>query len=121
MKPILAAFLFFLAVFFVIQFHPFLDLNLPDWVVFYVKDFICMPIVLTICLVVVQLIHKNKDIRLSLFTVFSLALFYSLYFELYLPRFHFRYTADILDVLMYFLGSLVFYFLQQKPKKEETS
>lgn len=72
-----------------------------------------MPIILTICLVGVQFIKKDKFIRISLFTAFSLASFYSLYFEVILPLIMERYTADIYDVFLYFTGALVFYLLQE--------
>jgi hypothetical protein len=118
MKRILISFALFVAAFLVIQFRQFLNINLPDWVIFYGKDFICLPIVLTICLLVMQFLKKDSSIRLNLFTVLSLAAFYAVYFELYLPKVMLRYTADLIDVLMYFLGALLFYFLQEKPKQK---
>ena len=117
MKTLYTSFVVFTIAFLIIQFHTFLQFNLPDWVLFYVKDFLCMPIVLTIGLVVAQVIKKDRSIRLSLFTIMSLTVFYTLYFEIFLPRVHTRYTADLLDVLMYFSGSLLFYFLQGKSKR----
>jgi len=71
-----------------------------------------MPIVLTICLQAVHFIKKDAKIRLSLFTTLSLTTLYAVYFEIYLPRVEPRYTADILDVIMYLSGGLIFYFLQ---------
>jgi hypothetical protein len=50
--------------------------------------------------------------RLSLFSIFSLTTFYAIYFEIYLPKVEPRYTGDVLDVVMYVAGSLLFYFLQ---------
>lgn len=88
--------------------------DLPDWVVFYLADFLVMPIVLAIALIIVRWLKKDRSIRLSLFTVFSVAAFYSVYFEWYLPEVNPRYTADIIDVFLYFGGSLLFYFLQKK-------
>ena len=73
-----------------------------------------MPIVLSISLFLTRLIHKNKNLRLGLFTAFSVATLYAIYFELYLPGRISRYTADPLDVLLYFSGALIFYFAQSK-------
>lgn len=105
---------FFIAIliFLSIQASYYFDIELPPWVRFYVNDFLCMPIVLTICLSVVHWIKHDKSIRLSLFTILSLTAVYALYFEIYLPKIEPRYTADILDVVMYFSGSMLFYFLQ---------
>ena len=120
MKTLYISFVVFAIAFLVIQFHSFLQLDFPDWVLFYVKDFLCMPIVLTIGLLVAQVIKKDRSIRLSLFTIMSLTVFYTIYFEIFLPRIHTRYTADLLDVLMYISSSFLFYFLQGKGKRSAT-
>lgn len=112
MKLLHLTFFLFVAIFLILQFLLSLDIYLPNWVVFYVNDFLVMPIVLTICLKVVHLIKKDTAIRLSLFTIFSLTTFYAIYFEVYLPKVEPRYTADVLDVVMYVAGSFLFYFLQ---------
>lgn len=119
MNRIFISFVLFVAAFLLIQFREFLNISLPDWILFYGKDFICLPIVLTICLLAMQFLKKDTSIRLNLFTVLSLAAFYAVYFELYLPKIKMRYTADLTDVLMYFLGALLFYFLQEKPKQKK--
>lgn len=109
----------FLLIFIGIQCSYYYEIALPRWIRFYVNDFICMPIVLTICLKAVHLLKKDTVIRLSLFPILSLTLIYSIYFEMYLPTVEPRYTADILDVLMYFSGSLLFYFLQFQNNKKD--
>lgn len=114
MRYVYILFFFSVAIFGILQLVLFLAMNLPNWVVFYVNDFLVMPIVLTICLFVVHRVSKDRRIRLSLFTIFSLASLYAIYFELYLPQHNPRYTADILDVVMYFSGGLLFYFSQDK-------
>ncbi|WP_424494617.1 hypothetical protein [Salinimicrobium sp. GXAS 041] len=114
MKILQVLFVIFTTVFLLIEFRSVLGIDLPQWMLFYGKDFICMPMVLTICLVVMQFLKKDPNIRLSIITVFSLTTFYSLYFETILPEFHSRYTADFLDVLMYFSGALLFYLVQEK-------
>lgn|SRR5690606_30498648 len=114
MKTLYAFFIFSCLTFFTILTLQYLQTDLPNWIQFYVNDFLCMPVVLTICLTVVHYIKKDFSIRLSLFTVLSLTIIYSVYFEWYLPQVKTRYTADIMDVIMYFSGSLLFYFLQFK-------
>ena len=110
----------FLSILFIISVVTFLSVlsllyygvSLPGWVTSYLNDFLCMPIVLTICLKAVHLIKKDKSIRLDLFTIVSLTTFYAVYFEWYLPKVESRYTADYMDVVMYFTGALLFYYLQ---------
>ncbi len=116
MKPLYIFFLFAVLIFLGILSLSYLEMNLPVWVISYVNDFLCMPIVLTICLKTVHFIKKDKNIYLDLFTIFSLTTFYAVYFEWYLPRVEPRYTADWIDVVMYFTGALLFYYLQFKKK-----
>ena len=112
MKTLSYVIIFFLFIFIGIQISYYSEIALPQWVRFYVNDFLCMPIVLTICLQAVHFIKKDATIRLSLFTTLSLTAFYAVYFEVYLPRVEPRYTADILDIFMYLSGSFIFYLLQ---------
>ncbi len=123
MKKIYPLFYLFSVIFIIVQVLIFAETDLPDWIRFYLKDFLVMPIVLTICLVLVQRIRKKSNIRLSLFTVLSVATFYTLYFEIILPKITLRYTDDLFDMLLYFCGSLLFYFLQDRhpphPADEE--
>lgn len=73
-----------------------------------------MPIVLGISLFMTRILHRDQNLRLGLFTAFSVAILYALYFELYLPGRNVRYTADPIDVLLYFSGALIFYLAQPK-------
>lgn len=114
MRTLNGTFYLFTIIFLILQVLLYLGTQLPNWVVSYVNDFLCMPIVLTICLKVVHLVKKDEQIRLSLFSIFSLTTFYAIYFEVYLPKVEPRYTADVLDVVMYFLGGTLFYFLQYR-------
>ncbi len=106
-------FVIFTVLFLTVQALLYLQADLPDWIIFYLNDFLVMPLVLTICLVLVRWIKKEPGIRLSLFTVLSLATLYSIYFEVLLPEVTLRYTADPVDVLLYFAGAILFFFLQE--------
>ena len=63
-----------------------LHIQLPTIINSYTNDLLCMPIVLTICLIAVQKIKKDDSIRLSLFTIISLTIYYAIYFEYYQPK-----------------------------------
>ena len=72
-----------------------------------------MPVVLGICLFLIRKFSRKEQLKISLFSAFSLAAFYSLYFELYLPEVTQRYTADVVDVLLYFTGAFAFWMIQK--------
>ncbi|PKD21173.1 hypothetical protein APR41_12220 [Salegentibacter salinarum] len=115
MKSLKTVFVIFCLTFVILQTLLLLETPLPDLINFYLADFLCMPIVLSICLFTVQFLKKDKSLRLNLITVLSVFVMYAIYFEVILPPLHWRYTADILDVLLYLIGSFVFYFLQKLP------
>ncbi|OEY71625.1 hypothetical protein [Salegentibacter salarius] len=115
MKSLKTVFFLFCLLFVALQTLYFLEQPLPDFINFYLADFLCMPIVLSICLFTVQFLKKDKTLRLNLFTVLSVFVMYAIYFEVILPPLHWRYTADIIDVLLYLIGSFLFYLLQKLP------
>lgn len=78
-----------------------------------------MPVILGICLFIIRKFSRRKPIKISLFSAFSLATLYSLYFEYYLPEVTERYTSDVVDVLMYFTGALIFWLVQKTESTEE--
>jgi len=91
-----------------------LGVSLPIWINNYVNDFLCMPIVLFLCQLGIRKIKRNNNIRLSLPIMLSLSLYYAIYFEYFLPKFNLRYTADPLDVFLYFMGTLFFYLMENR-------
>jgi len=95
-----------------IEFSGYFNLNLPRWIRHHLKDFLCMPVVLGICLKVAQWLKQNKNLKINILLILGLSAFYSIYFEILLPPFMPRYTADFLDVIMYFTGAASFYLLQ---------
>jgi len=115
MKSLKWSFFIFCILFTLLQTLYFFNIPLPDFINFYLANFLCMPIVLSICLFAVQFLKKDKTLRLNLFTVLSAFAMYAIYFEVILPPLHWRYTADIIDVFLYLIGSFLFYFLQKLP------
>ncbi len=76
-----------------------------------------MPIVLFVCQYTVRKLKADSGIRLSLPLILSVTLYYTLFFEYYLPKVNMRYTADLWDVVLYFSGSLFFYVMENKGPK----
>ena len=92
----------------------FLDFEFHPILTNYLADFLCMPIVLYLCLIAVRFAKNKPGLKIPGFSIISLFILYSIYFELLLPPLHWRYTADPVDVALYGLGSGIFYFLQKK-------
>ena len=96
-----------------------IEIILPKFIRFYVNDFLIVPIVLTLCLAVVRKLKRNRKIKLSIFQILYVCMLYAVVFEYWLPEFHARYTADLIDVLLYFVSGILFYFLQKEKKNNE--
>jgi hypothetical protein len=79
----------------------------------YFTDLIFIPLQGLTSLWLTRIILKKHFLILNIRLVLFLFLFNSILFEFYLPYFttH-NSTSDWLDILMYFMGSMVFYILQ---------
>lgn len=93
-----------------------LNIALPSLIDNYVNDFLCVPIVLGGILFLTQWLKKDDNYRFSFTFIIFIASYYSFYFEYYLPKDNPRYTADWIDVLLYFSGALTFFFYKKYPK-----
>lgn len=92
------------------------DVVLPGWINGYLTDLLCMPLVFMICLVGVRFIKRNPQIEISKWLILVLFVEYAVVFEWILPARSDIYTADLLDVFMYAIGCILFYFLQPQFK-----
>lgn len=81
------------------------------WINSYLTDFLCMPIILTLCLVGVRFVKQIPHFSLSPFMIFGMTLFYAILFEWILPNGSSTYTSDFLDVIMYFAGAGVYWLI----------
>jgi len=93
------------------------DNQLPDFLNSYLTDLICLPIVLMICLNTIRFLKRDAEYELGILPIAFLFVEYSLIFELIAPYNSTIYTSDLADVLMYFIGAAIFYFLQSKNRK----
>ncbi len=93
-----------------------LNLPLPKFVNNHANDLLCLPLVLGALTFLIRGLNKDKYFKFPLPFVLLLATYYSVYFEYYLPKVNSRYTADWIDVMLYF-GSAITFFLIQKNKK----
>ncbi|MBC5774553.1 magnesium citrate secondary transporter [Pontibacter sp. KCTC 32443] len=81
----------------------------------YLDDILCMPLVLTITLATERLYFNNYSFVLPLRYILGAVLLFSICFEVLLPRLSIVYTSDVLDVLSYTLGAVVFHLAINKP------
>ncbi|WP_157111361.1 hypothetical protein [Nonlabens spongiae] len=93
----------------------YFDLTYNTFILYHLNDLMIVPMVLTLSLNAVWIVKNDRSIRLGWFSILSIFLMYSLIFEYYLPQTMSRYTADWYDVLCYFMGAIIFYFLQKLP------
>ena len=113
--PLKAMHLYFVLstlIFAMVQTFKYFEVPSPEWVFSYLNDLLVIPLVLTVCLHGAWFLKRDRNIRLNIFTIFSVVTLYSLYFEVYLPTLSDSYTGDIYDVVCYLAGGIIFYFLQ---------
>lgn len=89
-----------------------LDIYIPEFINNYLNDFLCLPIVLKVCLYAVRYIKSNESAVIPLPLQISITLLFIIYFESVLPRFNARYTGDILDLIAYSGGLFLFMLIE---------
>ena len=93
----------------------YFDFTKNNFILYHLNDLMIVPMVLTLSLNAVWILKKDRSIRLGWISILSIFLMYSFVFEYFLPQTMSRYTADWYDVLCYFMGAIIFYFLQKLP------
>ena len=82
----------------------------------YLDDLLCFPIVLTLGLALYRFF--KPEYQMSLWHMLPVLVIYSVYFEWYLPQITSSATADCLDVVCYFLGSVLFTITINRPVEQ---
>lgn len=90
------------------------QLPLPNWIYFYVNNFLCMPVVLGLCLAIIRRLKKTENSYVPLVVVLGLTTYFAIYFEWFMPQISTRYTADIIDIGLYYLGAILFFSIQKR-------
>ena len=88
-----------------------LQFPLPTIINNYLNDLLYIPLVLGTIEFIIRRLKKDSSFKLPLGFVVFLACSYSFYFEYYLPKVNSRYTADWIDVTLYFLGGIAYFFI----------
>jgi hypothetical protein len=107
-RRLIYSILFFIAltIYSMQRFH----LPLPALVNNYVNDFLYLPLVLGAIEFIIRRLKRDSSFKVPIAFVVFLASCYSFYFEYYLPRLNPRYTADWIDVILYFSGAFAYFF-----------
>jgi hypothetical protein len=83
---------------------------------FYIGDLLCIPLVLGLTLILMQIIYSTNQIRVSTSQIIITVIIFSLMFEWVLPKYLFIGTSDPKDIFMYVIGGFMFYyFFNPKP------
>jgi len=98
-----------------VQIAKYENLTNDRFILYYLNDLLIMPIVFTAALNMVWVVKKNTALRLDIFSILSVLVFYVVYFEYYLPNHSSRYISDLYDILCYFIGTADFSVLQRMP------
>ena len=93
-----------------------LNLSLPTIVTNYANDLLYFPLVIGAIEFIIRQLKKDSSFGLPLGFVIFLAISYSIYFEYYLPEVDARYTSDCIDVILYFVGGIAYFFIGNKRK-----
>ena len=86
---------------------------------FYLLDLIAVPILAQLGLWCMRLIKGKSNELLSVWHVGFIVVSLSVVFEIYMPKHQTRYSADVWDIVMYFIGGLFFYFVMNKADKNQ--
>jgi hypothetical protein len=87
--------------------------NIPIFFKNYFSDLLFLPLVLIICLAVILYVKKETALKLTFLMVITLTLFYSWFFEIYAPKIYPNQIGDLIDVVMYFIGAIIFLIYQK--------
>lgn len=88
------------------------NIKLPKIINNYLNDFLLLPMVLKICQSLLRYVKSHQYLKLPYTFCFFIALTYSIFFEIMVPEYSIRYTADFWDVIAYFLGLLFFFLIE---------
>lgn len=94
-----------------------LKIPLPALVNNYTNDLLYLPLVLGAIEFIIRRLKKDASFTLPLGFVIFLSCSYSFYFEYYLPKINLRYTGDWIDVILYFVGGIAFFFVGRTKRK----
>lgn len=118
MKLLLSPYFISLCLLYIINKLADLPLNSNSLLYLFLKnhfnDLLYIPISLTLCLACIRWVKKTPLFILNIGLIISMVIFCSLVFEYIGPNYYLHSTRDWIDVVMYVLGGVFYYFLQKQ-------
>ena len=90
------------------------EIHIPEILNSHLTDFLFMPILLTVSLIGVRVIKRNKLINLTIGMIFVSTVFVSFMFEIFMPSRSSLFIKDYWDVVAYIIGAIFFYIVQSR-------
>jgi len=87
----------------------------PPYVTSYLADLTCLPILLTLTLVVQRRLTRNLAFTFPTSWLVAAWLYVSVIFEVIVPQWSAHYISDPFDVVAYALGTLAFRYWLNRP------
>lgn len=117
-KNVTRSFLYCVVVYFFIRLIRVTQwIELPMFLLNHTTDFLCLPILLPLTVCIIKILKPKAVFKPSILLTLLVATMYSFMFELILPKYSHQYTADPIDVLMYFLGGGFYWLVMMKNHK----
>lgn len=107
-------FISFILLYLFVQFCRHYKIYLPEIINSYFTDFLFMPLLLILTLHITRKIKRDNNIVFSIPMLLVAFLYVSFIFEYYFPNFNSKHTADKIDVVMYFFGTIFYYIIQKR-------
>lgn len=105
-------FVVFSIIYLIIQGARKFSFYIPELLNSYLTDFLFIPLLLMFSLWLTRVVKRDLTIKLTTPMIVISVILISFIFEYYLPQTSLLYTADKIDVLMYLLGGLSYYYIQ---------
>lgn len=90
--------------------------GLPDFIRFYATDILFVPAMTCFALIFTRILKRDHTLMIPIYMVLIQTAIISLYFEWYLPTYKSKpgwYTSDWVDVIMYFIGAILYLTIQK--------
>ena len=107
-------FILSVALYLLIRILRLFEIHIPEILNSHLTDFLFMPILLTVSLIGVRVIKRNKLINLTIGMIFVSTVFVSFMFEIFMPSRSSLFIKDYWDVVAYIIGALFFYIVQSR-------
>lgn len=89
-----------------------MDLPIPELLNSYLTDLLCIPILLGLSRIVLISLRGTRQSFLDKYKIGFAFVYVCIVFEFWLPSHNAIYTSDIIDILCYGIGAIVFYKYQ---------